>query len=423
MRLGAAWKMKPRGTKRGARSARRTSGSNRLTQPQRQNLQSERVKQLCRTETRPSATLRAHECQSHTSSSAAAAALPPKPCSTDNVSPCRDHCPLTLDAQTSPIPGPARPMFAPIADATRPATRKRVRSESPPSSVSDDDLSSWPNYPHRAEPASVSVARSHSAGPGSLHAQHLAVMTAILHTSLLKGDYARAGRAFGLLLRQSSAIDLRPDGRWGIGVDILLNRDRARPLHSRSRRTSPSPSPSNSPASPVRPVAASTTDYTAAKTYFEQLILQYPYHPSRPTAIDTRTFYPAFFSLCIHEATTHSTQALAQLSPDEADADAKAEIKRRELALAQSIALRVDQIIVSPPYDRFVPLLRLRGQVGLWVADLMEGLLRAEDDDDEVDGGREVQRGRLEEERAKARARLRKVVELGGSVAQCNGLP
>ncbi|KAG9804556.1 hypothetical protein KCU77_g22706, partial [Aureobasidium melanogenum] len=53
----------------------------------------------------------------------------------------------------------------------------------------------------------------------SLRRHHLGVLTTILHTSLLKHDFVRAGRAWGMILRTNilgRPLDVRTHGRWGI---------------------------------------------------------------------------------------------------------------------------------------------------------------------------------------------------------------
>lgn len=224
----------------------------------------------------------------------------------------------------------------------------------------------------------------------NLRHQHLAVVTAIVHRCLLQGDFQRAGRAMGLLLRseigKGEYFDIRADGRWGIGAEILLRRGE---------------SGGNSLNS-----SHSSTDegFEAAKDYYERLILQYPYRKSHPHAVSAIHFYPAMFSLWIYQVQCRSKRAREQLqrlgspkerSPDSAhgelnqaidaeeehaDADEESgrndrkgregEIRVTELRQALEIAARMDQLMVSPPYDKNVPLLKFRGMVALWIGDL-----------------------------------------------------
>lgn len=61
----------------------------------------------------------------------------------------------------------------------------------------------------------------------NLRFQHLGVLTAIVHRCMLEGDYVRAGRAWGMVLREnyrSFSMDVRNEDRWGVGAEILLRR-------------------------------------------------------------------------------------------------------------------------------------------------------------------------------------------------------
>ncbi|GAB7339852.1 hypothetical protein MBLNU457_6387t1 [Dothideomycetes sp. NU457] len=227
----------------------------------------------------------------------------------------------------------------------------------------------------------------------SLQQQHLAAMTSVLHTSLLKGDYVRAGRAWGMLLRSSSAgrsIDLRLNGRWGIGAEILLKRDGSKKTQVSSIENDHSEDPSSK-------IPISRESFQAAKDYYEQLILQYPYQRHLPHSINAMTFYPAMFGLMIYEAVEMSKRAMSEVqestpepsSPNLSDASGAsqntiaADVKRTELETATTIAARMDETLLTPPYDKYAALLQLRGMVSLWMADLYEDIhsLYAEPED------------------------------------------
>lgn len=219
----------------------------------------------------------------------------------------------------------------------------------------------------------------------NLRQQHLAVVTAIMHRCLLQGDFDRAGRALGLLLRseigKGEYFDIRADGRWGIGAEILLRRGETGGSRINSSH------------------CFTDEGFEAAKDYYERLILQYPYRKSHPHAVCAVHFYPAMFSLWIYQVQGRSKKARENLGgpkdcfpdsvrsePNEAidadqeDADGEserndlhgreAEIRATELRQALEIAVRMDQIMVSPPYDKNMALLKLRGMVALWIGDL-----------------------------------------------------
>jgi len=259
----------------------------------------------------------------------------------------------------------------------------------------------------------------------SLHQQHLAAMTAIMHTSLLKGDYMRAGRAWGMLLRSSASgipIDLRAHQRWSIGADILLRRDRT-----------------------AKSTEISREGFEAARGYYEQLILQYPFQRHLPHMTNSLSFYPAMFGLMIYEATEMSKRSMSRIgavSPEPSsptnseNSDASrngeiADVKRSELESASHIAAKLDELILAPPFDHFSPLLQIRGMVALWIADLYEDLSppsssHSSEAENESLGHRmqpyitrhEQERyvERMKEQREKARVFFRRVVNDGGTL-------
>ena len=218
-------------------------------------------------------------------------------------------------------------------------------------------------------------------------------MSMIMHVSLLRGDYLRAGQAFGLLLRAaptSSPLALRSSGNWGIGAEILLrmgvanSRQRGKPRSSSADSDDEHTDDDQRNNDPHDHESDLAGALSATKEYYEALILQYPFQKHVPQAVDARTFYPALFGLLIHEAVETSRLA-REISSDSPEA-----VIRAELRAARAIAARVDDLLVSPPYDRFAPLLRLRGMIGLWTADLVDALRdetspRDYEDDDSMD--------------------------------------
>jgi len=56
-------------------------------------------------------------------------------------------------------------------------------------------------------------------------------------------------------------------------------------------------------------------------------------------------------------------------------------VKRAELEAAKDIATKMDEVLISPPFDRFVPLLRMRGHVARWTTDLASGQIEGEETD------------------------------------------
>jgi hypothetical protein len=198
---------------------------------------------------------------------------------------------------------------------------------------------------------------------------HLNTLSTLMHRCLLEGDYQRAGRAWGMILRtqmhSGRPVDPRQHERWGIGGEIVLRRKSEMGKFSEP-------------------------GFELAREYYERLIVQHPARKAHPRAIDERTFYPAMFSLWVFEVCEKSKQARARLqdeashrrsstsmsidhvhveelavSREEEDA-----IQLEELTRAMEIADRIDQLVTSPPFDKQGSLLQLRANIGLWISDL-----------------------------------------------------
>lgn len=244
----------------------------------------------------------------------------------------------------------------------------------------------------------------------SLRRHHLGVLTTILHTSLLKHDFVRAGKAWGMILRTNihgRPLDVRTHGRWGIGAEILM------------RKSSPD---TNSQEMLGNATMISDQGFDAAKDYYERLILQFPFQKTNPNAISSLTFYPAMFGLCIYEIQQKCNQALENVrksSPDvdrsdselASDPDQESAVKRSELNSAASLAARMDELMLSPPFDTYPPLLQLRGSVALWLADLYTATAESEDDGDEY-------KERASTERAKAKRCVNRMKAAGVTVPE-----
>jgi hypothetical protein len=117
-------------------------------------------------------------------------------------------------------------------------------------------------------------------------------------------------------------------------------------------------------------------------------------------------FYPAFLSVWIYQVTQRSRRAKLRLEKakaleeqhltdeDEMDIDSDdsivnrrskwdaniSRIQQKELVDAKEVAERLDNVLEGPPYDSDPQLLRLRGMVGQWTADLLRPTTRRGDD-------------------------------------------
>ncbi|KAF2790199.1 hypothetical protein K505DRAFT_190920, partial [Melanomma pulvis-pyrius CBS 109.77] len=209
----------------------------------------------------------------------------------------------------------------------------------------------------------------------ALRQTHLDVLSTMMHHCLLKGDYHRAGRAWGMILRTKIAglpVDPRNHGRWGIGAEILLRRNARNQSIRRQNNRYDTESADGEQISSDESTLYTQEGFELAREYYERLIVQHPNRKQLLHSIDDRTFYPAMFSLWIYETTMVSDDARARASAT----------NEEELRQAKEIAQRIDQLVVSPPFDKHADLLQLRGMVGLWMGDLVlgEDSLGQEDD-------------------------------------------
>jgi hypothetical protein len=222
-----------------------------------------------------------------------------------------------------------------------------------------------------------------------LRQTRLGVLTAIMHRYLLEGNYDRAGRAWGMILRSQiagSPVDVRNHGRWGIGAEILLRKNSQRQLNN--SRNSQGSIPDEQSASNKDSIYTEE-GFELAREYYERLIVQYPNKKNAPHAVNDVTFYPAMFSLWIYEVCEKSKRARELYAADnqlsssgsgfdedttmasETTAAHVLAITAQELQQAREIATRLDQLVISPPFDKHADLLQLRGMVGLWIGDLI----------------------------------------------------
>jgi hypothetical protein len=210
-------------------------------------------------------------------------------------------------------------------------------------------------FPHRASrdtqhgPKTVDQPTTDPAT--SLRLQHLSVISAVLHKSLLSKDYPRARRALGLILRSEVGgrpIDIRAAANWAVGAEILFrDHEIAQEPTTRSEKQ-----------------LQLNAGFVKAKSLYEMLIVQFPHNRTWPNVVNAVDFYLAMFSLWIYVA-----QAEAQDCADEDDLPA---IKQRELDEATEILTRLDRCMLSAPFSTNEHLLRLRSMASEWHTLLVE---------------------------------------------------
>ena len=257
----------------------------------------------------------------------------------------------------------------------------------------------------------TTAASAEDSQPGvGLRLRHLAVITTILHRCLLEGDFIRAGRAWGMLLRSEvhgRPMDPRAQGRWGIGAEILIRRD-TQVAERREIRRSDSFSgdeDNEREAGEQSKVWFSKEGFDKDRMYYERLILQYPYRKTFPHAVSSLDFYPAMFGLWIYSIQQENRITKAKprhVSPDSGSEDEqlyddnatqthspiqdehqgsrqyeqREDLRKSELQQAEQIATRLDELLLSPPYSDSHQLLKIRGMIALWVGDLSVVSLR-----------------------------------------------
>lgn len=256
----------------------------------------------------------------------------------------------------------------------------------------------------------------------SLRRRHLDNLTTILHRCMLKGDWKRAFRAWGLLIRTEIAgrgIDVRRNGRWSIGAELLMRRNSTQ--HGERRRESLDNDEVSESSSDdgVEDSTFSIEGFKLAREYYERLILQYPHTVRTMHTFNATAVYPALFNVWIYEVQERSKRARKntgskELSHDNDDSDLASnaslesaqvarlqQIRSEELEQALPIAERLDELFMSPPYDTNSDLLHLRGMVAGWVADLHDevaALLSKTLDDGEGHFGSPTERHEVQSE-------------------------
>jgi hypothetical protein len=226
-----------------------------------------------------------------------------------------------------------------------------------------------------------------------LRKTHLHVLSTIMHRCLLEGDYDRAARAWGMILRTQVAgepIDPRNHGRWGIGAELLLRR---KPLNSH-----------HDPTLSIEQEMYTREGLAMAQDYYRLFATQYNHQKWLLRAVDTRTFYPPLFTIWIKEIIDRSARArqkyrneLRRASSASADSEndtsisleetrmREAAIQAEELSHVRALCEELDSKVKSPPFDKLPGLLCLRGNVGLWLSDLLVGRSTRTEQEDDVD--------------------------------------
>jgi hypothetical protein len=247
-----------------------------------------------------------------------------------------------------------------------------------------------------------------SGGGAVLSERHASVLSSLMHSALLRGDFARARRAWALLLRGAAAgpgpgVDLRDVGSYGIGAEVLLRSSSAEKSRSRPEGEGGDEE------------ELSEEGFEAARRFYEALIAEHSGIQHR-----RRNFYSALFSVWLYQivarakrrrrrAASTARRSGRLFAPDgsspsdddrssiDSDAmdvdatdlgDALRAADDAELLDARELGERFDAALEAPQHLDNPELLRLRAHVHAWTVDLIRRKLDGMDpgnvDEDDV---------------------------------------
>ena len=351
------------------------------------------------------------------------------------------------DKQVGQPPGQQGSQFSEYTAVLTPNERSQYRVAGQPFDL-DPPKKPFPHAPQSQNVSSVNAERNlqkqlasmdppvyslgHPSRKTRLHQQHLGVITAILHRALSEKDFVRAGRAFGLILRdeiRGRAMDIRDEGRWGIGAEILL-RQGAQLEQEGPKITADSDQMDSEERRPSFVTWFTREGFEMAKKYYERLLVQYPFHKLNPGAVSALDFYPAMFGLWIyvvqeeskHPSTLSYTSDLdgssqvSSPSQEMQQPQSRTKYKQRELEQAREIASQMDTCMNNIPYSDDLELLSLRGMVALWIASLIDET--SEQQRDEIEDARfgQSRESIIETARKESTALREKAAEMFGRI-------
>lgn len=309
-----------------------------------------------------------------------------------------------------------------------------------------------------------------------LRLQHLNVLTAIVHRCLLEGDIPRATRAYSLLLRAEVGghpVDLKATGYWGIGAELLVRSSeqaKSNKFNFIYNQDSESDEEENNlGATHVQGDEDKEKEWGSkigrenAKSYYETLIVQYPYKKQFHSYLSSLNFWPAMVACEIYgiqyeqrenlrkitsekedgpnsseeedhseddvyeDAHSNFSPSVAPRSPAVLKQEArqyrrtekiwtkKDDIRIAALIASEALASRMEEAMNIPPFDRDPSMLRLRGMIALYIGDLNVPIRLDKNGQDEADRDRRFlfmkrtsayERGKLKKEEHWAKAKL-----------------
>lgn len=191
---------------------------------------------------------------------------------------------------------------------------------------------------------------------------HLGVLTGVVLLALAEGDVPRARRAFGLLRRsevRGKPVDLRRNGLWALGAEVLMREGEERRRRSRSRTARSGDDRDDADADDddndddhhhlgeqgggaqhqqqgddddagerwrrekegVQRRWGSAANMPRLRAYLEGLIRMYPYNRLHPGSTSDLDFYPVLFGSELYDAWSEHRRALDALEERSDDDD------------------------------------------------------------------------------------------------------
>ncbi|CZT03733.1 uncharacterized protein RAG0_10401 [Rhynchosporium agropyri] len=272
-----------------------------------------------------------------------------------------------------------------------------------------------------------------------LRNQHLSVLTTILHRCLGEGDIKRASRAWAMLLRMQIAgrgIDIRSTGYWEIGAGLLVRSlDKKKKFSYDNDESDVEEESAIEEDTGIERRWGSKEGLDLAKSYYERLILEFPYNRQYQMSVSALDFWPAMVGCEIYGVQIEQKEGLRKVAQQEKkdneddgsgdesmDSDEseeedtegdifemnqrrkekvrqkraekrwleRDEVRQTALVASEAIAAKLDEVMTIPPYSDSHNLIRLRGMLALYIGDLSVPTMPLEQDeqDDIADSSR-----------------------------------
>ncbi|KAK0102203.1 hypothetical protein ONS95_001002 [Cadophora gregata] len=285
-----------------------------------------------------------------------------------------------------------------------------------------------------------------SRGPW-LRNQHLSVLVTILHKCLGEGDIQRASRAWALLLRtqiSGRGVDIRSNGYWEVGAALLMRSRDQKKKYSYDDEERDEEDEHVEEDMGVERRWGSKEGLELVKSYYERLILEFPYNRQFQRSVSALDFWPAMVGCEIYGVQIEQKEGLRRveiqeerdnendgsgeesLDSDEIEEEHPEEdnftfnqrrkenlsriraerrweerenVRQIALAASEKIAAKLDDIMTTPPYSDSHNMLRLRGMLALYIGDISIPALPLQQDegkDSEISTRRSQRLGELD---------------------------